>query len=71
VVIIALTALYFGVRYRQKHRRAVLRIPTPPTGVIFPEVPPSEYDSTLINCIKTFYNYGFYKFGFEVIYEFY
>lgn len=62
-----LIGLQLCVQYRQKHRRAMFGIPEPPKGIIFPNISPEQFDHSLINCMKSCFNYGFYKFGLEVI----
>jgi hypothetical protein len=62
-----LIAFFLAIRYRQKHARSLCGQPEPPTGVVYPEAEPSRYDASLLDCVKFFFNYGFYKFGFEVI----
>lgn len=66
VLVIVLLGLQMCVRYRQKHRRATTGRPEPAEGVIFPDVPPEKFDDSLVNCWKSLFNYGFYKFGLEV-----
>lgn len=36
-------------------------------GLIFPEAQPSKWDASLIETFKFFLNYGYYKFGLEVV----
>lgn len=67
-LIIALLALALQaiVIYRQQHKRLLSRTSAPPRGIVFPDANPKNWDTNLINMIKFFFNYGFYKFGFEV-----
>ncbi|KAI1733341.1 piezo-type mechanosensitive ion channel component [Ditylenchus destructor] len=66
VLVIVLIGLQLCVRYRQKHRRAMLGIPEPQPGIIFPDVGPSMFDRNIVSSLKCLLNYGFYKFGLEI-----
>ncbi|VDN17851.1 unnamed protein product [Gongylonema pulchrum] len=63
LVALALQAI---VIYRQRNKRMLLGISTPPRGIIFPEADPKHWDASLLDMIKFFFNYGFYKFGLEL-----
>uniref|UniRef100_A0A914C7C0 Piezo-type mechanosensitive ion channel component n=1 Tax=Acrobeloides nanus TaxID=290746 RepID=A0A914C7C0_9BILA len=65
ISVMVLIAIYWTIRYRQSHIRKLFGKSEPPSGIIFPEAEPSRYDASLLDCIKFFFNYGFYKFGFE------
>ncbi|OZC09943.1 hypothetical protein X798_03049 [Onchocerca flexuosa] len=67
-LIIALLALALQaiVIYRQQHKRLISGASTPPHGLVFPEANPNSWDANLVNMIKFFFNYGFYKFGLEL-----
>lgn len=47
--------------YRKRHQLEV-----PPNQTVFPEVWRQHLDHGLLNCIKYFINYFFYKFGLEI-----
>lgn len=63
-----LVGLQLCVQYRQKHRRAFFGLTEPPKGIIFPKIAPDQFDHSLKNCLKSVFNYGFYKFGLEVFF---
>lgn len=67
-LIVALLALGLQaiVVYRQQHKRLLSMTSAPPRGLVFPEADPKNWDTNLIDMIKFFFNYGFYKFGLEV-----
>jgi len=65
VIVVLLLAFEALVKYHQI--QCPLRTDKPlPSGVIFPQVTRSDADSGLINCLKFFANYGFYRVGREV-----
>ncbi|CAG9529735.1 unnamed protein product, partial [Cercopithifilaria johnstoni] len=66
-LIVALLALALQaiVMYRQQHKYLLSRTSAPPRGLVFPESNPKNWDTNLIDMIKFFFNYGFYKFGLE------
>lgn len=47
--------------------RALGLLPKDGEKIIFPEVTRKEADNDLVHCAKYLINYGFYKFGVEVI----
>lgn len=67
-LIIILLALAFQaiVIYRQQHKRLVSGASIPARGIVFPEADPRNWDASLLDMVKFFFNYGFYKFGLEV-----
>ncbi|KAM3726353.1 Piezo-type mechanosensitive ion channel component [Dirofilaria immitis] len=67
-LIIALLALALQaiVIYRQQHKRLVSGTNTPAHGLVFPEANPNDWDASMIDMIKFFLNFGFYKFGLEL-----
>jgi len=67
VVVVLLLAFEALVKYHQIQLRPLQSgQPSPPTGVIFAATTRSDADHGLINCLKFFANYGFYRFGREV-----
>lgn len=47
--------------YRLRHDKLV-----PPTRTLFHNITRCHLDDSVLNCIKYFFNYFFYKFGLEV-----
>ena len=43
------------------------RLPNNKEKIMFPDITRKDADTDMIHCIKYFINYGFYKFGVEVI----
>ncbi|VBB29694.1 unnamed protein product [Acanthocheilonema viteae] len=66
IVALLALALQAVVIYRQQHKRLLCRATAPPRGLVFPEANPKKWDTNLIDMIKFFFNYGFYKFGLEL-----
>ncbi|VDN41393.1 unnamed protein product [Gongylonema pulchrum] len=66
IAMLVALALQAIVIYRQRNKRMLLGISTPPRGIIFPEADPKHWDASLLDMIKFFFNYGFYKFGLEL-----
>ena len=66
VVVVLLLAFEALVKYHQLQCRPLHTGGPLPTGVIFPNVTREDADSGLINCLKFFANYGFYRVGREV-----
>lgn len=46
----------------------MLNLTEPPPGILFPNAKPCDFDKSLTDCTKFLLNYGFYKFGLEVIF---
>lgn len=68
-IVIALVALSAQVviYYRQRHIRMLRGEAAPNRGVVFfRDADPKKWDASLIDMIKFFINYGFYKFGLEI-----
>jgi len=66
VVVVLLLAFEALVKYHQIQCRPLQPHPLPAAGVIFPQVTRTDADTGLINCLKFFANYGFYRVGREV-----
>ena len=66
VVVVLLLAFEALVKYHQIQCRPLQPHPLPAAGVIFPQVTRGDADAGLINCLKFFANYGFYRVGREV-----
>ncbi|VIO86635.1 Uncharacterized protein BM_BM2127 [Brugia malayi] len=66
IVALLAIALQAIVIYRQQHKRLVSGASVPPRGLVFPKADPSNWDTSLVDMIKFFFNYGFYKFGLEL-----
>ncbi|VDM10099.1 unnamed protein product [Wuchereria bancrofti] len=67
IVALLTIALQAIVIYRQQHKRLISGTSVPPRGLVFPKADPSNWDTSLVDMIKFFFNYGFYKFGLEVL----
>uniref|UniRef100_A0A158RCN6 Piezo-type mechanosensitive ion channel component n=1 Tax=Thelazia callipaeda TaxID=103827 RepID=A0A158RCN6_THECL len=59
-------ALQSIVLYRQRYKRLVSGKTSSFHGSIFPEADPKNWDASLIDMTKFFFNYGFQKFGLEL-----
>ena len=64
IVVITVQAV---VGIRQQYVRQLTGTPPPPPGVLFNNINRDVADKGLPNCIMYFFNYGFYKFGVEVM----
>uniref|UniRef100_A0A915PYM3 Piezo-type mechanosensitive ion channel component n=1 Tax=Setaria digitata TaxID=48799 RepID=A0A915PYM3_9BILA len=58
-LIVALLALAVQaiVTYRQQHKRLVSRTSASPCGIVFPEADPKNWDASLVDMFKFFFNY--------------
>ena len=65
VLVLAFESL---VKYHQVQFHQRSSIGAPPPGVIFRKVTRKQADDGLLCCIKFFANYGFYRFGREVMF---
>ena len=54
------------IKAHQNQFYAPLMRTRPPHGIIFPDITRKLADQSLMNCVKYFANYLFYKFGLEV-----
>ncbi|KAM8945740.1 piezo-type mechanosensitive ion channel component 2-like [Pelodytes ibericus] len=66
LTILALMAIEVTVYRHQLYYRVHNQLTTPITGSIFDNITRNHLDDGLLQCIKYFVNYFFYKFGLEV-----
>lgn len=66
IVSMVVLALQAVILYRQRHARMLRGEPTPPRGVIFANSGMAVWDTSFVDMLKFFLDYGFYKFGLEV-----
>ncbi|XP_041431756.1 piezo-type mechanosensitive ion channel component 2 [Xenopus laevis] len=66
LTILALLAIESTVYRHQLYYRVHNQLRTPVTGSIFDNITRRHLDEGLLNCIKYYVNYFFYKFGLEV-----
>lgn len=67
IVALLAIALQAAVICRQQRKRLLSGRSAPPHGLVFPEADPNNWDDNLVDMTKFFFNYGFYKFGLEVL----
>ena len=65
VVIIA--SLVKVVKIRQMYKRSLKGRPLVSPKFMFPRISRADADKNILHCIKYLFNFGFYKFGLEVI----
>lgn len=68
IISIVLIGLQMCVKYRQRYNRKFYGVSEPQHSIIFTDVDPIKFDENIISFFKCILNYGFYKFGFEVIF---
>nr|DBA22115.1 TPA: hypothetical protein GDO54_013179 [Pyxicephalus adspersus] len=66
LIILALVAIEATVYRHQFYYRKHNKLTAPVTGIIFENITRKNLDDGVINCMKYFINYFFYKFGLEV-----
>ncbi|XP_030069316.1 piezo-type mechanosensitive ion channel component 2-like [Microcaecilia unicolor] len=66
LIILALMAIEVTVYRHQLYYRTHNQLTPPITGSIFDNITRKHLDDGLLNCIKYFINYAFYKFGLEM-----
>uniref|UniRef100_A0A915M208 Piezo TM1-24 domain-containing protein n=1 Tax=Meloidogyne javanica TaxID=6303 RepID=A0A915M208_MELJA len=66
-LILILIGLQFCIKYRQHLNRKLRSLAEPPPGILFPNAQPADFDKSLTDCTRFLLNYGFYKFGMEII----
>ncbi|XP_029467744.1 piezo-type mechanosensitive ion channel component 2-like [Rhinatrema bivittatum] len=66
LTILAVVAIEVTVYRHQLYYRTHNQLTAPITGSIFDDVTRKHLDEGMLNCIKYFINYSFYKFGLEM-----
>lgn len=66
LVILALLAFEVTIYRHQELKRLRCNKVPPPTRTLFHDITRRHLDDGMLNCIKYFLNYFFYKFGLEV-----
>lgn len=64
---LAILAFEVTVYRHQEYYRCRNNLTAPDTKTIFHDITRLHLDDGIINCLKYFVNYFFYKFGLEVI----
>lgn len=59
--------IYVVVITRQKYVRHLKGRPLSRSPILFPRISYKDANSGVLACIKYLFNYGFYRFGVEVI----
>lgn len=63
---LAILAFEVTIYRHQEYYRCRNNLTTPVTKTIFHDITRAHLDDGLVNCVKYFINYFFYKFGLEV-----
>ena len=66
MVMLALLAFEVTIYRHQELYRLRSNVPPHPTRTLFHDITRQHLDDGLLNCMKYFANYFFYKFGLEV-----
>uniref|UniRef100_A0A8B9HWY5 Piezo type mechanosensitive ion channel component 2 n=1 Tax=Astyanax mexicanus TaxID=7994 RepID=A0A8B9HWY5_ASTMX len=66
LLIVAILAFEVTIYRHQEYFRRHNKLSPPPSRTIFHDITRQHLDNGIINCIKYFINYSFYKFGVEV-----
>ncbi|RWS08455.1 Piezo-type mechanosensitive ion channel component 2-like protein, partial [Dinothrombium tinctorium] len=66
ILIVIILTLNTVVLIRQSIHRLRHNEQCPPQGIIFPNITRKEADKGIVECLKYFANYFFYKFGLEI-----
>lgn len=66
IIYITAVTFYSIVMARQYNYRLKRGLPTTRAFFMFPDISRKDADKSIMYCIKYLFNFGFYKFGFEV-----
>ena len=66
---LAILAFEVTIYRHQEYYRCRNNLTAPVTKTIFHDITRAHLDDGLVNCVKYFINYFFYKFGLEVNYN--